>query len=68
MIGIVTKKLTNQDVKELTRMVKAMSPEELAVVAEAMPVEFCMARIRSEIDRLHDMEMRIGQMVGLLEK
>lgn len=62
------KNMTEREICELRTRVKAMSPEELAVVAEAMPVEFCMARVRSEIDRLKEIESRLGQMISMMEK
>lgn len=52
-------KMSNREVEELAARVKAMSPEELAVVATVIPVEYCLGRIQSEIGRAQAMEKQI---------
>jgi len=69
MIGIENKNaMSDREIKELKNRVRAMSPEELAIVAEAIPVELCLARLHNEIDRLHNMELKLGQMISVLDR
>ena len=40
--------LTDREKKELVNRIKAMTPGELAIVVENIPVSLCMARIQQE--------------------
>ena len=57
--------LTVREQKELAERVKAMTPEELAIVAENIPVSFCMARINSELARAAEFERSVKEACGM---
>lgn len=60
--------MSNKEVKELRDRIKAMTPEELAIVADNIPVELCMARMHKELDRAKVLEETIQSMAGMLRK
>lgn len=62
------KKISNREVEELTARIEAMSPEELAVVANTIPVELCLARLQKEIDRLKALDNGIQALADNLNK
>lgn len=43
--------MTQVQIRKLTEMIKAMSPEEKNVVVEALPVDICFERIKNEYER-----------------
>lgn len=57
--------LTPREKKELAERIKAMTPEELVIVAENIPVEMCMARINSELARAAEFERSVKEACGL---
>ena len=58
--------LTTPQIKELTSRIKAMSPEELELVSNTIPVELCLKRIKNEIDRATKFEETIRSVVNKL--
>lgn len=62
------KKISNREVEELTARIEAMSPEELAVVANTIPVELCLARLQKEMDRLKALDNSIQALADNLNK
>ena len=60
--------MSNKEVKELRDRIKAMTPEELAIVADNIPVELCITRIRDELNRAKALEESIQLMAGTLRK
>ena len=61
-------KMSERDIRELKNRIEAMTPEELAIVAETIPVEYCLGRIHNEIDRARIMENKIRDMIGSLKR
>ena len=57
--------LTAREQKELAERIKAMSPEELAIVVENIPVEMCMARINSALARAAEFERSVKEACGM---
>lgn len=53
------KTLTDRDREALANHIKAMSPEELEIVIEAMPVHYCLGRIQKELDQAREFETMI---------
>lgn len=49
--------------KELVTRVKGMSEEELRVVLENIPVDLCLDRVATELDRLYTLESSLAGLV-----
>ena len=60
--------VNKKDREELRERIEAMTPEELAIVVECIPVNLCMARIHSELDRAANLEKSIKNMIDIMEK
>ena len=60
--------ISEREKKELRDRIEAMTPEELAIVVECIPVNLCMARIHSELDRAANIEKSIKNMINVIGK
>ena len=60
-----SRKLSAREQKELAERIKAMTPEELAIVVENIPVEMCMARINSALARAAEFERSVKEACGM---
>ena len=58
--------MTQMEIDELTRRVKAMSRDELEIVIDNVPVELCMRRIEKELEKAEAFENRVKLAAGLL--
>ena len=58
--------LSQAGLKELANRVKAMTPEELEIVVDNIPVELCMKRIQKELDRAKELETGLANIVAKL--
>lgn len=52
--------------KELANRVKAMTPEELEIVADNIPVELCLKRIQKELDKAKELENGLANIIARL--
>ena len=60
--------ISEREKRELRARVEAMTPEELAIVVDCIPVNLCMARIHRELDRAASIEKSIKNMIDIMEK
>ena len=58
--------MTQMEIDELIRRVKAMSRDELEIVIDNVPVELCMRRIEKELEKAEAFENRVKLAAGLL--
>lgn len=63
-----TNALSNREKKELQDRIKAMSNEELEIVVEALPVDFCMHRIRRELDKAAEIQASIERAYAMTKQ
>ena len=52
--------------REFINRVKAMSMEELEIIADILPVELCLGRIHKELDKANQMRDTIKNMSSLI--
>lgn len=62
-ISASCKSMSARERRELVERVQAMSPEELAIVVDVIPVEMCLAKVTSEIQRLKGTEKALYDIV-----
>lgn len=68
MIAEPKTRMKDSERRELIERVKAMSREELELVAEIIPVDLCLKRIDSELQKAKEFEKSIkSAMNGLVE-
>ena len=58
--------MTDTERRDFMDVVKAMSTEEMEIVADTIPVELCLARIEKEIGKAKDMRDSIKAMSSLI--
>ena len=56
--------LTAAGNKALAEKIKAMREDELEVVVDNIPVEFCLERIKRELDRAKELEAGIVSIIS----
>lgn len=56
-------KMTEMEIQELTTRIKALSTEELAIVANTIPVELCIQRVLAEISELREFKESVSRIV-----
>ena len=62
-----TNKMSQREIRELKERIHAMTPEELSIVADTIPVELCLGRIHNEILKAKSLEDSIKGMINKLE-
>lgn len=66
--GIKEDELMNAaEKKELENRIKGMSEEELRVVLDNIPVDLCLDRVATELDRLYTLETNLAGLVKKME-
>ena len=60
--------MTRMERAELIERVKAMSPEEMELVVEQIPIDICMNRITKEIERAKQFEATIMNAVEMVKE
>ena len=56
--------MTRMEKEEFIERIKGMSQEELELVVEIIPVDMCMARVNTELDRLKAFENSVKSAVN----
>ena len=50
--------------EEIEGMIYGMSQEELELIADIMPIDICMTRVKKEMDRLRNFEDSVRSTVN----